>query len=303
MASVLKPSYLANVPLCHNLGIIKSGRPLRIVVHEVNPLSNVSTSFRIPGNALSARFCLEKNAILAVILSSLVAGCGQPKAASSPKASTDQEPSSVAATRDSVSKPAPSSEAGGSDPIPASIPQTAQEHSALREKLDATIWSGEVDAQRHEEPFIRLWDSLRLSAQPIDVLRDVQFNSLQFGTAQAAAEYEMGIRTYELNTTPKKLDRTAWLELLTSIQDEGYSIVQTEWHHGRFQPAKGGEPARSTVSFVIDLKRDDPARRVTLRGNLEVRWKAMAARGDTSQATSDRLKNPEADALPQFDTI
>jgi hypothetical protein len=177
--------------------------------------------------------------------------------------------------------------AGQEAKLPFSPPRTANEHVELRRQLDASLWKDEVAAQRHEQPFIRLWDDLRAQSNKLDVLKSFAFTTLQFQSPRLTQGLELDIQAYALDGGTVSLSPAEWTKWLEDVQSSGYRLVQTEWHHSAFKPASDGNPPHSVVSFVIDVARDEPARRASFRGELHVRW---------SDASS-------ADGLPLADTI
>jgi enediyne biosynthesis protein E4 len=166
-------------------------------------------------------------------------------------------------------------------------PQTAVEYLSQREQLDQELWAAEVAAQRHEEPFIRLWDALRTLESEFKTFREFSFRELRFAAPRLQTTHPWDIREFQFDGDVQVRDWTQWLELLQTMEAQGYRLLQSEWHHSRFQPGADGQPAESTVSFVLDLKRSDPLQRISLRGNLRVVW----ADGDPSQG------------LPQFESL
>lgn len=143
-----------------------------------------------------------------------------------------------------------------------------------REKLDGTVFAGEVEAQRHEKTFIALWDNLRTGA-PFDTLRKFEFDSLKLGSAAPAPSPEWGvpgIKVAALNGVESTLDQAGFVALLGKLETSGWRIAQTEWHHSKFEPASDTAPARSTVAFEIHALFHNGDQRVIVRGDLLVRW-------------------------------
>jgi hypothetical protein len=171
--------------------------------------------------------------------------------------------------------------------FPLGAPRTATEHIEFREELDATLWKDEVAAQRHEQPFVRLWDELRARSDKFAVLKEFAFSTLKFNQPGPARELELGVRVHALAGDAVSLTATEWAHWLDQTRQGGYRVVQTEWHHSAFKPAHEGMPPTSVVSFVIDVARDEPVRRVSIRGELLVRWS----------------QSPGADGLPVADAM
>lgn len=147
-----------------------------------------------------------------------------------------------------------------------------------REKLDQTVWAAEVDAQRYEAVFVDLWDRIRNNPDPagkFSVLAGFPFSGeLSLGAPAAPESLERGVRLTSFDPeAPRKFNSQQWRDYVRSIEAAGVKIVQTEWHHSRFEP----DLPRSTISFTIHAIR--PATRTTLalKGDLEVKWAADSA--------------------------
>ncbi len=152
---------------------------------------------------------------------------------------------------------------GPSTPVTA-VQQTAAELLQQRQGLDETLWAPEVAAQRHEEPFVRLWDQLRERTDKFTVAKAFQFDTIRFASSGDAKEIGLDIRLTALNANKVSLDQQGWQSLLDKIESVGYRIAQSEWHHASFDPNDPAGP-HSLVTFVIDLARDQPASRVSIR--------------------------------------
>ncbi len=155
-------------------------------------------------------------------------------------------------------------------PIP-THPVTAREHLEVREALDRTLWGQEVDAQRHEDVFIQLWDDLRLQADAYAVLKQFPCERLSLNRAGEPRSYDLGIQVYPLDQPPQVLGQDEWRGWLDELAAMGVRIEQTEWHHSKFQRLDP-QSSRSTINFAIDAVRESPAQRFTVRGELEVTW-------------------------------
>ena len=150
--------------------------------------------------------------------------------------------------------------------------RTVQQLVAERQQLDETLWGPEVEAQRHERRFIRLWDDLLRREDKFAVLADFPFSTLTLGPARKQETLDLGIQRTRFRQAERDLSPAAWRELLERFEAEGYEIVQTEWHHSRFEPWQEGRAARSEVSAVIHAARANPPHRVILNAELQVVW-------------------------------
>ena len=164
------------------------------------------------------------------------------------------------------------------DDTPADVPQersspdSVREIIAHRQQLDETVYAAEVEAQRHEQVFVQLWDSLR-NADPWEVLAGVEFDEL--GVGQAEREPLKGFDSddfdrWQIDGAEEKFTREEFSRKMQALADDGWKIDQTEWHHEQFTP---GEPAKSLVNFEIHAQHAEDSRRVLIRGKLKFTWR------------------------------
>lgn len=157
-------------------------------------------------------------------------------------------------------------------------PTSIEAIAAERAELDTTVFADEVEAQRHEQTFVTLWDDLRLGGA-FDVLRRFPFEKLTLGKAKPAPSPDWGLPGIQIARMEPEgaeaLDREAFAKMLASLESAGWKIAQTEWHHSKFEPASEGTPARSTVSFEIHANFRSGDQRVIVRGDLLVRWSGL----------------------------
>src|SRR5579864_3489335 len=161
-------------------------------------------------------------------------------------------------------------------PAPARVETLIRE----REELDKTVWADEVLAQEYEDTFVKLWDDLRAATDQALVLAEFPFDTLIVGQPQEVGEGEMGIRTTVLGGAGLSLDRAGWKELLGRLTSEGYTLVESEWHHSKFEPRRQ-EGARSTVAMLLHVQNPRTHRSYIVRGDLIVDWKPRGE-GDRS---------------------
>ena len=141
-------------------------------------------------------------------------------------------------------------------------------------------------------------DQLRERTDKFAVAKAFEFGTIRFASSGDAKEIGLDIRLTTLNTNKVSLDQQGWQSLLDKIESMGYRIAQTEWHHASFDPNDPAGP-QSVVTFVIDLARDQPASRISIRGKLDVVWSQPAGdRGD--QLRTDKFTVAKAF---EFDTI
>ncbi|MEM9160200.1 MAG: CRTAC1 family protein [Verrucomicrobiota bacterium] len=140
-----------------------------------------------------------------------------------------------------------------------------------RQQLNDTVWKQEVAAQEYERYFVELWDALRSDKGTIDVFAASKFGRLKLRETTPKNEYENGVQVSELGGAPLEFNHDAWIEWLRSMKERGYSLYQSEWHHGKFERDGEGH-ARSLVSIVLDVENKDRSSRYAIKGDLIVEW-------------------------------
>ena len=145
-----------------------------------------------------------------------------------------------------------------------------------RAELDQTVWADEVLAQQYEDTFVALWDDLRAAADKAGVLAAFPFETLLVGRPGEAVAGEMGIRTTTLGGEGRRLDRDGWKDLLVKLAAEGFELVESEWHHSRFEPRRP-EAVRSTVAMLLHVRNRKTDTSYMVRGDLTVDWRPRTA--------------------------
>lgn len=142
-----------------------------------------------------------------------------------------------------------------------------------RAELDKTLWSPEVLAQRHEEVFVDLWDKLRGSSRQLAVLAQFPLEGIEFAKIGAATELEFGIRERRLDGDKVEWTAEEFREWLQGLENEGYVLHESEWHHSKFEP--NGEAGHRSV-FSVGYHLTHGEQRLAAKGQLHVQWKASA---------------------------
>jgi hypothetical protein len=157
-------------------------------------------------------------------------------------------------------------------------PASLEEWEAQRARLDETVWADERLAQDHERTIVALWDALLEAGRRGDesgkkaALAGVAFDELTIGAPRLAEALDHGIERHDFGGPQRALAPRDWAALLDELANQGYRLVQTDWHHARFSPPDGASPARSRISLNLHL--EDPARdrRLAVEGELDVEW-------------------------------
>lgn len=165
--------------------------------------------------------------------------------------------------------------------LSASVPAIASDISSLVEErnlLNSTTWKQEIDAQDHEEAFIRLWDNLRASSDALDVFRNFEFGSIKLGELEDWKSLEHAIFATELKAASKRFSREEWIEWMETMSRNGFSLTQSEWHHKRFDRLPNGQ-SRSVVSATLHVENEKSNTRYILDGKLSVEWRPQRNAG------------------------
>jgi hypothetical protein len=157
-------------------------------------------------------------------------------------------------------------------------PASVADWKEHRAELDRTVWADERLAGEHEGTFVALWDAL-LAAQgddaaaTIDALSSLRFDTLSIATPARGEELDLGIETWTIAEPPvTALTPAAWREWLEERSAAGLRLVQSEFHHARFTPPRGGAPGASRVSLVLHVEDAANGRRIAIDGELGVVW-------------------------------
>ena len=147
----------------------------------------------------------------------------------------------------------------------------SQELAAERQALDATVWAEERLAQQYEATFVSLWDSLRQSENPVDVLAGFELGEIEIGDPGGRREVLDGIFRADLDRSPRALTRDEWIVWLDELRTGGFTLVQSEWHHASFEQSGTGQRV-STFNIVLHATNADDTERYEVTGPIRVRW-------------------------------
>ncbi len=152
--------------------------------------------------------------------------------------------------------------------------QSPESFEQREARLDATVWRGELEAQRHERTFVALRDELRKATNKLAVLERFDFHEIALPQAVGGeSNLILGIIQRQFADDSRKLfSHAGWQELLGKLEMGGWELQQAEWNHIRFKPASGSDLAESGFEFELDAEMAPANRRAIIRGNLAVEW-------------------------------
>ncbi len=166
---------------------------------------------------------------------------------------------------------------GPKTPAPATPSQAAPDPTAAflaleaREKhLDDSLWQPEIEAQRHGQVIVELWDALR-QHDGYEVAGRFDFDRLVLPTTPRREPIEHSISRDTFSEPFETLDRGGWLEMLLRLKSRGFRLEQSEWRHIEFTPA-GAAPARSRFQVELHLSNESQQIRSVVRFELRITW-------------------------------
>ena len=228
----------------------------------------------------SPSYCIAGS--LALIL---LWGCNDPKAQHA-SSTQDLENDSTADSVHSVEVEVPSIpvQANPSEPTEETAEVVSIESLSLEEQRqhrDETVWKKENLAQQYEGALVHLWDQLLAAQRQSDgdcfaVLANQPLDSIKLGQAAEQQEICWDAFVAPLNRNLKRYSPDEWKALLDSLRQQGYRIVQTEWHHAKFDIDKDGNTS-STVTMAIYGEHEQQQLRFVISGDLNVTWKPVDA--------------------------
>jgi len=144
-----------------------------------------------------------------------------------------------------------------------------REQSAARE-----FWADELEAQRHEDEIIRLWNGLNAATNAWAILG-------QFPAARIAWPALGTVQVLPHDIT-RRMGRSGnaevigageWTRRLAAWAQAGWQWRGSQWALTGHEPASAGRPARSVVRTTVRLEKEAPRERVMIRGRVTIGWR------------------------------
>ena len=164
-----------------------------------------------------------------------------------------------------------------SSPIQESAPSTSPDSEtdfhALINQFNHNVWRPELIGQEYATIIESLWNQLRISESPFEVLLSVPFNQLTLSPFEASQSLPHNITIQSMGGPSEILsreDRRTRFQFL-----DAFHLEQSEWRHERFWPSLDGAP-QSSFSFKLHILRASPERRYILRGTVQIKWRDAA---------------------------
>ncbi len=177
----------------------------------------------------------------------------------------------------------------------------AQSFRALEErerKADATIWRQELEAQRHEDVFQALWNSLNRSEEPLNALGEFDPGELRLGATNSVRTLLHGIRKITFadavtNVGGGFLDASSWRSAIDAWRNDGWRLGRTRWNETAFRPSEPPLAATSTIAVSAELLNETRSQRAVVSGDLLVTWKVAASKTSTPIPNTISARNFE----------
>ncbi|MEW6160498.1 MAG: CRTAC1 family protein [Verrucomicrobiota bacterium] len=141
-----------------------------------------------------------------------------------------------------------------------------------RKLWDETLWQRERLAEKHEAPFLRLWDDLRIAQDPFRVLEAFRFEQLLMPTFEAEPTlFEQGWKLYEPASKSPSLTHSEWREKLATWKSQGYLLDQSEWRLSDFE-FRTNAASRAALDVKFHVRNTTRAERWIVRGTIEIEF-------------------------------
>jgi hypothetical protein len=139
-------------------------------------------------------------------------------------------------------------------------------------RVDQTFWAKEILAQHCGHTIDLLWDSLNAATNKLEMLAAFPVGQLLLGKWEHTVTLPHGIELRLPGGLGPTLASSDWLGLLNGFAQQGWSLVQTEFRHNRFDPSETGIPKQSQYYFCAHLTNSLKPAHAMLEGDLLVDW-------------------------------
>ena len=150
-----------------------------------------------------------------------------------------------------------------------------EEEINVRKSLDETVWKKERLAQFYEQRIVGLWDDLRRSQQKLKTLSLFPLERLDIPGKSSATELENRIQRSVFAGAITSYSKELFGLKLEQFIREGFVLIQSEWHHQRFDFTGSTKVAESEVTFALHCFNDTKQRMYMVSGVLQITWKPM----------------------------
>lgn len=172
----------------------------------------------------------------------------------------------------------------------AAITRRYLEIEAQRKQIDQTVWAKDMQAERHEDVIVHLWDALRARNGSFAFVTNWSFHQIELGEIIATNRLSHNITRRRLGNPARQLPWSQWVHQVQQWTEDDIRLEQSEWRHARFEAG----PEGATSVFALTLHLYDPKRseRHIIRGPLRVSWQ-----NDLRPDTAPRIRSVDASQL------
>jgi hypothetical protein len=140
-----------------------------------------------------------------------------------------------------------------------------------RDLLDETIWRPERQSHDYERTIVALWDDLLRHNHDWNVFQKLGVERLVLPSSSGTEAVGNGIDRLVLSGPTIELRQGDITAYFSGLQKDGYRLVQSEWHHERFEPP-GDQGAVSIINLTLHVKNEGLGRRFDIIGKVKVNW-------------------------------
>ena len=159
-----------------------------------------------------------------------------------------------------------------------------QEEINSRRNLDETVWKKERLAQFYEQRIVRLWDELRQSRQKLKTLSSFPLERLDVPGKSSVEELANNIQSSIFSGNPSSYSKEEFGLQLAQLSRGGFVLIQSEWHHQRFDFTESSKVAESGVSFALHCSNVSKKQVYMVSGLLDITWNPMVNHGVLPEA-------------------
>lgn len=166
--------------------------------------------------------------------------------------------------------------------------------------LDQTLWAPELEARRHGDYFVQIWNKLRSAPDKLAALSALQFESLKHGKWKLSANYDHGVSRLTQDGPFQNLQFKEFEPRLRQLRQDGWILDQTEWRHIAFIPSTDSSvPSRSVYWVSFHARNSATMERIQCSGRISIEWNEggespTPGRIDATQLELLRSHNPPA---------
>jgi enediyne biosynthesis protein E4 len=152
--------------------------------------------------------------------------------------------------------------------LAADIARIEKREQGIRE----TVWAKEILAQKCGQRFETLWDSLNASTNKWTVVRQCSLGEIILPGQNSPQVLPHRIELREPTGPGRACSPSEWQQLIGELESAGWTIIQAEFRHNRFDTDESGQPRQSTFYFSAHLNNERTSERAVVEGDIVVGW-------------------------------